>query len=362
MTMFHPRMHPAALEHLQRTCADLDVKRASAAELEAPLRTAMKGTYDPSNDAHKALALGLAAWMGIKLQEALGAFWFPNREAPWGWAVGLPQAVVAVSPWELVQDALRQGKLRVLDERCAELLGSVQRVGAKTDDHGPRLDAESYRKLFDPGFVRFVRLEAAAIPTVLTSTPPALAKLPSKTVMSVEEWYRSLPSDAPMSTHVMHAPGRVEQAVMMLGAVGTTGPAAEEFWADVVLRLLRWRPASGADAGDTTLESVVASIGPPQEPRLLGWFAPETVKPCVEKATPARLLSVDPADLRTTFASLGPDELRAQLAPRLQSRDMFELALSRLAELKALVTALSKDELLCLQRMTESDLKERTHA
>src|SRR5690242_11179079 len=107
--MTTPPAHAAALGELLaalRARGVADPLSAPLAALEVPLRSLLPEPFDLEQPGHAAIALGLGALVGAKLAAERGAFWFPQREAEGGAALGFPEVLLEVRPVELAASAL----------------------------------------------------------------------------------------------------------------------------------------------------------------------------------------------------------------------------------------------------------------
>lgn len=292
------------------------------------------------------LVLSLAALWAARASKEHGAFWFPQREAPLGAALGLPDALVALAPVELAQAALDKNRLAELDDRARELRESLSR--ARDDDataaavRGEKLGVEDYRALFDPAFVQFLAVDEARVTAALAlRVADARALLADAIVSAVSDpvkrealeglWLRSLvrlDAGASVAEQARREPRAIEAFVRLFAARASTGAADESFWADVVL---------------TAASSVDHAPGP----RLLGVFRPEGARALVPSlGGRARAYLVDARDLQARLAP--PVGAR----PTALSDDLREIAERRLDELSRL-----RDKgALAFRRLTEAEL------
>jgi len=138
----------AALQQLQGKPVDL--LQVSWAELEASALKLIGGTFQVNNPNHQGLALGLAGAFAERMANEHGAFWFPNRDSPEGATLGFPDAIIMLSPFGAVMDALGQGKLAKLEDLAADIRkslaqvrfapGGTQSLGAEGQKLGPAED------------------------------------------------------------------------------------------------------------------------------------------------------------------------------------------------------------------------------
>ena len=337
-----PPIFEQALAHLTDACKEYGVESFD------PLRTpfaklqALVGRVP-----HNGLLIVLGAMLGKRITEEHGAFWFPQREAPLGAALGLPDALLAIAPLDLVDEALRAGSLEQLDRSEAALRDDIAKASgeiALTEQLVP----DDYRALFDPAFVYFLVVDPARVAEALAmSAGAALEQLRGalaraavlSTAPTVREsldavWAVPLAHLAPDVTLADHASRgelatsrTVESFVRLYAGVASSGAADEAFWADAVFPLVHADPAQGA--------------------RLLGVFGAESAAPVVPSHR-ARLSFVDASDLP---AQLEPSEAEVALPAAL-----VVIAKKRLAELDKLRTRAQPPLALAFRRLTEAEL------
>src|SRR6516225_546495 len=89
--------------------------RSAIEQLKAAIRSVDGGAINIQRADHQAVALGLAGIYAARLISQHQAFWFPNREALEGAALGFPEALLVISPFGAVAEALSRGDLPKLD-------------------------------------------------------------------------------------------------------------------------------------------------------------------------------------------------------------------------------------------------------
>src|SRR5262249_58870486 len=103
------------------------------------------------------------------------ALGFPRREAPEGGMVGLPEAVVMVSPLQAVLEALARSKREALEEVTADIRRVLGEARFAPAPGGPvRLRPEDYARLFDPGFLQFMVVDARRAQELWAAKPSAV--------------------------------------------------------------------------------------------------------------------------------------------------------------------------------------------
>ena len=156
--MARPPSHlDAALTQLAASLAQVqgkpvDLLTAPWAEVESGIIKLLRGPYVPERPEHQLVALGLAAAFGQRLAASDNAFWFPMREAPEGAMLGFPEAVLMLSPFTSVSDALARAQLAKLDDAIADW--EARAVGGRrrrvSNAHPRRLYAKRKALLSQP--------------------------------------------------------------------------------------------------------------------------------------------------------------------------------------------------------------------
>ncbi|HET6984560.1 MAG TPA: hypothetical protein VFI53_20620, partial [Myxococcaceae bacterium] len=130
------------------TGAPVDLKSAPWADIEKGVIRLLMGPFRPEQPEHQLVALGLAGAFADRLIEGDQAFWFPHREAPEGGMLGFPEAVLMLSPFQAVVEALARGKLERLDEVTADIRRALAQARfAPTGGAPVRLRPEDYTRL-----------------------------------------------------------------------------------------------------------------------------------------------------------------------------------------------------------------------
>ncbi len=295
------------------------------------------GAFAEADAAHRAVAVSLCAVFGQKLAVTERAFWFSQREAALGAALGIPDALLAISPMALVEVALRRGDVASLDERIEELRSALRRARAAVPSMPLRLTRADYEDAFDPAFIHFLVLDeerarrALAMPVCrATQAVERVLRAPKHAdVALLEAWVsvlRTLPSDAALGGCFDSAPRIVEMFARLAATTVVGAPAPESLWG--VIDGAPWMPEVG---------------------RVLGMFDKATVRPVVqtsELGSAARLLRVDHAAARPALEALRA----AQGAAR------GSLADARRGELASFVDALNGSAHLSFRRMSKREL------
>lgn len=266
----------------------------------------------------KTAAVILAAAFARKLAAVHGAFWFMQREAPLGLALGFPDVLLSLSPVALAEAALEQGDIGVLDTRLRELDESLNRQ--PSHDGIRKLSPMIYQELFDPEFVRFVVVDTARVEQALAMSAGQAARELREAIASVitepaqrtsieAAWVdpiQNLDDSVALSRQISRAPRAIERFVRMFATVSASAPAAATFWSDKVF-------------DSASLEKGC----------IFGVFPRETTRPLLDEAGIPRVYFVDAAQLegRLEGGDLSAEQWRANL--RRLSRSKGALAFVR---------------------------------
>jgi hypothetical protein len=341
-----------AIGRLQQVIADvqgitLDPLTAPWKEIEAAVIKLLMGAFTPDNPNHQGVAFMLAAAFSERLRRDLGAFWFPSRAARHGAALGFPPAVLVLSPFDAVEQALSRGKLTSLEDMTGELRGLLAQARtqqAATPEGAMNLGPDDYRRLFDPGLVQLAALDPSALEAILAAKPEAL-------IRDVEQAFSRLPPEVPKQVrnntrrHILDAckqldplrtlgqqAARASQLAELMAVVFAvkeqTGFAPAELWADLLLPLAHIGAAErfpeleeeaveafkqGADPLLLYVDAVPYQSPSADEDGLLGTFAEDQVAmldPAFDGAGELRLLRLAPEALRPMFGNLDPKAVR----------------------------------------------------
>lgn len=395
----------AALEKVEGKPVDL--LKAPWAEVEQGVIKLLGGAFQPNRPEHQALALGLAGAFAMRLSLDHQAFWFPNRDSPEGATLGFPDAIIMLSPFGAVMDAMIQGKLPLLDKLAGDIRGSLAQVrfnpttSISLGGGQPKLGPADYQRLFDPGFLQFVVLDPAKAKTTFEAKPEALARdvkdalgrtqppLPQEArqqfegqiVMSLQR----LEPGKPLTDQVERAPRLVELMAHLTATAGGTGCAPEEFWAQFVLPLLfigvpqQFPPLddeeleaykNGAEPMELFVDVVPHAHQAPEE-GLLGIFDVQDIglpHPAFAKVGALRLIQINPSRIKGLLEQFDPEKTAdavkrftqylaekagkpAEESP--QGKEMMQAAMMLLSDLKRAVTMVPGP--LCLRRLTEAE-------
>lgn len=387
------------------TGAPIDLKSASWADIEKGVIRLLMGPFQPDQPEHQLVALGLAGVFADRLIESDQAFWFPHREAPEGGMIGFPEAVLMLSPFQAVVEALGRGKLERLEEVTADIRRTLAQARFAPSGGAPvRLRPEDYARLFDPGFLQFMLLDPRrtkelwdAKPSVLSADLRAALARVSAQRMSAEAKAQfeqqiagSLARLDPARTfgdQVAQAPRLAELMLTLVAATKQTGSAPDEFWEQAVFPLLfTGAPTTYPPLDDQDLEAakqgvdplalfldVVPYSSPAPEDGLLGVFPMQEIgvpHPSMTQGGVPRLLVVPKAvlqsklvgyDLRATRASLDgftkylSEKAGKPIAASAPGKQMEDAALALLAEVKGLLDGAPAEAQLVMRRLTETE-------
>ena len=387
------------------TGAPIDLKSASWADIEKGVIRLLMGPFRPEQPEHQLVALGLAGVFADRLIASDQAFWFPHREAPEGGMLGFPEAVLMLSPFQAVVEALVRGKLERLDDLTADLRRTLAQARfAPTGGAPVRLRPEDYARLFDPGFLQFLILDPRrtkelweAKPSVLSADLRAALARVSAQRMSTEAKAQfeqqiagslsRLDPARSFGDQVGLAPRLAELMLTLVAATKQTGSAPDEFWEQAVFPLLftgaptTYPPLDAQDIeaakqGVDPLAlflDVVPYSSPAPEDGLLGVFPMQEIDvphPSLAQGGVPRLLVVPKAalqsklagyDLRATRASLDgfekylSEKAGKPIAPSGPGKQMEDAALALLAELKGLLGGAPAEAQLVMRRLTETE-------
>ncbi|MDP1829650.1 MAG: hypothetical protein Q8L48_40670 [Archangium sp.] len=378
----------------------VDLVKDSWADIEKGVIKLLGGPFNPSQPEHQVIALGLAAAMGERLHAEYQAFWFPYRETPEGASLGFPEALIMLAPFGAVVDALSQGKLERVDEVTKSIRSALAQAKFGAGGGQPmRLGPEDYMRLFDPGFVQVVGVDPAKLKQAWDSAPEKLTidlrdainrapRLPPEIKKQLEQQLLGalsrLEGGKPVITQAARAPRVVETVGLLVASTTNTGPAAEEFWQEVVMPLLFvGAPATFPPLDDEEVAAAKQGIDPlflfldvvpfqfkASEEALLGAF-PDLQVPAPEfrGSTQVRLIKVGTDSVKEALAAFDPQKTRdaikrfgdhlkekggvsAEAKGAQEAKTMLDAAMTLLTELKQSVAS-GKD--IYVRRMTEAE-------
>ncbi|HZW88022.1 MAG TPA: hypothetical protein VFF12_03000 [Myxococcaceae bacterium] len=393
----------ASLERI--TGAPIDLESASWADIEKGVIRLLMGPYRPEQTEHQLVALGLAGAFAARLIASDQAFWFPHREAPEGGMLGFPEAVLMLSPFQAVVEALTRGKLERLDEVTADIRRTLAQARFAPTGAAPvRLRPEDYARLFDPGFLQFLLLDPRRTkelwdvkPSVLAADLRAALARVSAQRMSAEAKAQfeqqiagslaRLDPARSFGDQVAQAPRLAELLLTLVAGTKQTGSAPDEFWEQAVFPLLftgaptTYPPLDGQDVeaakqGVDPLAlflDVVPYSSPAPEDGLLGVFPMQEIDvahPSLAQGGVPRLLLVPKGTLQSKIAGYDPRATRASLdgftkylsekagktiAPSAPGKQMEDAAMALLSELKGVLDGAPAEAQLLMRRLTETE-------
>lgn len=380
----------------------VDLVKDSWNDIEKVVIKVLGGPFNPNQQEHQVVALGLAAALGERLHADHQAFWFPYRETPEGASLGFPEALIMLAPFGAVVDALMGGRLERVDEVVKTIRNSLAQARFSGGAQQMRLGPEDYMRLFDPGFVQLVAADPAKLKQAWDATPEKTAselrdgisraqRLPPEAKKQLEQQLvgavQRLDAGKPVITSAAKAPRVVETVGLLFGATTGTGPAAEEFWGEMVMPLLfTGAPATFPPLDDEELAAAKTGVDPlflfldivphqfksPEE-GLLGVFPVESLSPPAPefRSTQApRLIKVNPDSLKEALAAFDADKTRdaikrfgeylkekggvatGEAQGGQEAKLMLDAAMTLLTDLKA---AVAPGLELFVRRMTEAE-------
>lgn len=261
MTMPTPPQLDAAFAQVSGAIDQLEGRKVDLTKepwdvIEKAVIKLLGGPFNPQKMEHQVVALGLATAFARRLNADHQAFWFPSREAAEGASLGFPEALIMLSPFGAVMDALASARLARLDDVQKDIRTSLAQVkfGAGGLGAGPqRIGPEDYMRLFDPGFVQLVALDPVKAGQTWMTPPDRLAidvrdaigraqKLPPDLKKQMEGQLltalQRMEPGKPLISQVGRAPRVCEVIGLLFGSTTSTGSAPEEFWMDVVIPFL----------------------------------------------------------------------------------------------------------------------------
>ena len=387
------------------TGAPVDLETAPWADIEKGVIRLLMGPFHPEEPEHQLVALGLAGVFADRLIAADQAFWFPHREAPEGGMLGFPEAVLMLSPFQAVVEALSRGKLERLDEVSADLRRALAQARFAPSGGAPvRLRAEDYARLFDPGFLQFMLVDPRRLRELWEAKPPVLSADLRAALARVSAQRMSAEAKAQFEQQIAGALARLDPArslgdqvgqaprlgellVTLVAATRQTGSAPDEFWEQAVLPLVfTGAPTTYPPLDPQDIEAakqgvdplalfldIVPYASPAPEDGLLGVFPMQEVSvphPALAQAGVPRLLAVPKAALQAKLAQVDPRATRASLegfekyvsekagkpfAASGPGKQMEHAALALVGELKNLLEGAPTDSELLLRRLTETE-------
>jgi hypothetical protein len=408
--MARPPAHlDAALTQLATSLAQVegkpvDLLTAPWPEVEAGVIKLLRGPYVPERPEHQLVALGLAAAFGQRLAASDKAFWFPMRESPEGGMLGFPEAVLMLSPFTSVTDALARAQLAKLDEVAKDVRRALAEVRfAPTAGAPVRLTAQDYARLFDPSFLQFLALDKRRMDELWASRPDKLARdlrdalgragtrLAAESRTQLEQQLLGalgrLDPGRALGEQLDQAPRLSELLVDLFASSHRTGSAPDEFWEDAVFPLLfigvpdgfppldpeEVRAAQqGADPLLLFLDTVPYRQPAPED-ALLGVFDVAqvgVVHPSLGRTGMPRLLTVNSEALSQLLASFDARVMADALArftaylsekagkpvqASAPGKQMEDAALALLGEFKLLLAGAATGSVLVMRRLTEAE-------
>jgi hypothetical protein len=407
--MARPPSHlDAALTQLAASLAQVEGKPVDALtatwpEVEAGVIKLLRGPYLPDKPEHQLVALGLAAAFGERLVASEKAFWFPMREAPEGAMLGFPEALLMLSPFSSVTDALSRAQLARLDDVTKDVRRALAEARFAPGAGAPvRLQASDYARLFDPSFLQFLALDKRRMEELWAARPDKLSrdlrdalgragtKMAPESRTQLEQQLvgalSRLDAGKTLGEQLELAPRLAELLVDLFASTQRTGSAPDEFWEDAIFPLLyigapdsfppldaeEVRAAQqGADPLLLFLDTMPYRQPAPED-AVLGVFEVGKVglvHPGMGRSGVPRLLTLDAGVLKPLLDSFDPratagalTRFTAYLSEKAgkavqasaPGKQMEDAAVALLSEFKALLAATGSG-LLAMRRLTEAE-------
>src|SRR5262249_12473213 len=314
-------------------------------EIEKSVIKLLGGAFEIRRPDHQAIALGLAAIYAARLASEHRAFWFPNREALEGGALGFPDALMMVAPFGAVAEALSRGTLARLDEVRTEVRAALAKARFSPAAGGlpAKLTADDFQRLFDPGYAQFLVLDPTKAKSAWESKPTQIlkdlrdaftrigSKVPADARQQLEARLVSvlqrLDAGKSLLEQAQRAPRVIELVTQLFGATDATGLAPEEFWQELALPLLFiGAPAEFPPVEEEDLEAYGKGLDPmvlfvdvipyassAPDDGLLGAFGQSEVSvldPALAAAGALRLLKIKSERMRPLLDSFDPARTR----------------------------------------------------
>jgi len=394
---------------------EVDYLNASWSEIEKSVIKVLSGAFKLSKPEHQLIALGLAAVLGEKLLHLHKGFWFPNHDSAAGVSLGFAEAVIVLSPFEAVLEALSLANLGKLDELSRNLSDSLSsaRMASGIPLLGEsKLDAQLYQRLFDPSFLQIMALD-------MEKAEAAWKRLPGQLMQELKDALSRVGSGLPaqMKAHMENQFQAVfgsmephksvgeqwekhgqtcELATRLWASFASTGPVSEDFWAEVVFPLLftgypETFPPIEEDMLEATrhgipalyvfLEAVPYAWPSPEDDALLGAFAKSGISSLSSNLSGSgalRMLKVDCEFLQKPLSEFDGEKLRSTLerfsihlkekagepsakaseeeaSNNKETQVVFDSALSLLGDLKNICPPHSKPTTVVVRRLTEAE-------
>ena len=408
--MARPPSHiDAALTQLTASLAraegkPVDPLTAPWPEVEAGVIKLLRGPYVPDRPEHQMVALGLAAAFGQRLAAEDKAFWFPMREAPEGAMVGFPEAMLMLSPFTAVTDALTRAQLAKLDDVAKDVRRALTEVRfAPTSGAPVRLSPMDYARLFDPSFLQFVALDRRRLDELWAARPDQLGR-DLRDALARAGTRLAPESRGQMEQQLLGALGRLDPAkgfgeqleqaprlaellADLFAGMHRTGSAPDEFWEDAVFPLLfigvpESFPPLDAEAVGAAQQGAdplllfldtVPYREPAPEDALLGVFDVAQVglvHPSLGRTGVPRFLTVNGEALGrllqgfdaralaaalSRFAAYLSEKAGKPVAASAPGKQMEDAVLALLGEFKTLLAGAGPGSVLGMRRLTEAE-------
>lgn len=382
---------------------EIDEQSTPWLEIEKSVIKLLGGPFKIDRPDHQGVALGLAGIYAARLIKGQQAFWFPNRESVEGAALGFPTALLVVSPFGSVAEALSRANLSRLEDFAKEVGNSLAqaRFSAAGAAAPTKLSADDYQRIFDPGFVQFLAIDPAKAKTAWDSTISQLiaevrdgftragGRLPADARTLLEARIiavlQRLDPTKKLREQADRVPRVFELMTHLSATVTASGLAPEEFWDGVVFPLLHigvpgeFPPVEPGDlaAFEKGMDPLLLFVdlipyrtrAPEEGP--LGAFHPSefsVLDPAVPATAALRIVKLDPKRLEPILTAFDPGALRAavkRFTAHLEQKlgkpataeaapsPLLEPALSLVGALKGIWSG--KGSWVCMRHLTEAE-------
>jgi hypothetical protein len=382
----------------------VDLLTAPWPEVEAAVIKLLRGPYVADRPEHQLVALGLAAAFGERLAASDKAFWFPMREAAEGAVLGFPEAVLMLTPFTTVTDALARAQLARLDEVAKDVRRALAEARfAPTAGAPVRLSPADYARLFDPSLLQFLALDKHRMDELWAARPDRLVgdlrealgragtRIASESRTQLEQQLVGalgrLDSTKSLGEQLEQAPRLGELLADLFAGTHRTGSAPDEFWEDAVFPLLfigvpdSFPPLDAEEVRAAQQEAdplllflnTVPYRQPAPEDAVLGVFDVAQVgllHPSLGRSGVPRLLTVNAealarllasfdaramANALTRFSAYLSEKTGKPVQASAPSKQMEDAALALLSEFKTLLAGARSGSALAMRRLTEAE-------
>ncbi len=372
-----------AIDAIERR--EVDLEKASWSEIEKSIIKLLGGAFRVERPDHQAIALGVSGLLAGHFSQQQGAFWFPNREALEGAALGFPDALMVLAPFGAAVDALSRGNLTLLDEMEKDVRRSVSQVRFSAIQAGvTKLTPAKAKESWDrtpPQLAREIRDGLGRMP----NTIPAEVRKQLETQLTGA--LDRLQPQNKLSNQTDRVSRLSELIAHLFASTEVSGSAPEELWSEVILPILligvpqRFPPLEQADlaayrqGADPLLlyVDIIPNQHSSPDDGFLGLFGPDELEPLnltTARDGMPRLLKLKRERLEPLVNAFDPakvtqsvEAFSTQLQQQVGSPSeapprsaLLQSALTLLSDLKRVVAAASKEgNALGARQLTEAE-------